>query len=103
MIFLKKKDIKNRNLLLKKEIKNKSIKFVFNRFLGFRFRDNNDVNLSNSFFSKHARKISYKSRVVRRCILTNRGRGSQRMFLVSRICLRDLLLSGKYSGYKKAS
>lgn len=43
-----------------------------------------------------------KTKVVRRCILTNRGRSSTRPFNISRMVLRDLLQFSILPGYQKA-
>jgi len=43
-----------------------------------------------------------KTKVVRRCILTNRGRSSFRPFNISRMALRELLQFSILPGYQKA-
>lgn len=103
MILLRKKDLKFRHLLQKFELVSKSQKFVLNNFLCCKSRTKRDLQLGRVFVGKRGNTRSYKSKIIRRCILTNRGRGSLRPFLISRIVLRDLLLSGKMSGYRKAS
>jgi len=46
-------------------------------------------------------KVS-KVKLVRRCIITNRGRSSNRLFNISRMALRDLLQFSIIPGYQKA-
>ena len=43
-----------------------------------------------------------KTKVVRRCILTNRGRSSRRPFNISRSILREMLQFSIIPGYQKA-
>jgi ribosomal protein S14 len=91
MKILKYKDLNKRNSYLKEEINNKSCKFVLiNSF---------KTNLTSFQFKQ--KKRNSKTQIVRRCVLTNRARGSVRLFGVSRIAFRDLLSSGFIPGYKK--
>jgi len=43
-----------------------------------------------------------KTKVVRRCILTNRGRSCTRPYNISRMVLRELLQFSILPGYQKA-
>lgn len=43
-----------------------------------------------------------KTKIVRRCVLTNRGRSSLRPYNISRVILRELLQFGVIPGYSKA-
>ena len=43
-----------------------------------------------------------KTKVVRRCVLTNRGRACTRPFNISRMVLRELLQFSILPGYQKA-
>ncbi|MBR11236.1 MAG: hypothetical protein CMP48_26580 [Rickettsiales bacterium] len=49
-------------------------------------------------------KIKYKmnTQINRRCLLTNRARGSLKIFRLSRSILRELILMGLIPGYKKS-
>lgn len=49
-------------------------------------------------------KIQYKinTHITRRCLLTNRARGSLKVFRISRSFLRELILMGLIPGYKKS-
>ena len=43
-----------------------------------------------------------KTKIQRRCLITNRGKVSSRVFRVSRIKLREMLKYSIIPGYKKA-
>ena len=47
------------------------------------------------------KKRRIKTKLVRRCIFTNRSRGAQRAFKISRIYLREIISSGNLPGFKK--
>jgi len=53
---------------------------------------------------KKLQRINFvsKTKIVRRCILTNRGRSSTRPFNISRMVLRELLQFSILPGYQKA-
>lgn len=53
--------------------------------------------------AKSNKTPKYSTRTVRRCQLTGRARGVYRKFRVSRIMLRELGLTGKIPGMRKAS
>ncbi|OXE37284.1 MAG: 30S ribosomal protein S14 [Phenylobacterium zucineum] len=76
------------------------------KFLNSLFFNNPKFLLSfkqNSNFSlKRQQKFCSKTRIVNRCILTNRSRGLYRKFNISRILMRKLLLFGVLSGYSKS-
>ena len=100
MLYLKNKDNKNRKRLENIEFKNLSIKFLNSIF------SNNPKFASfqqkNNFKIKKQQKFCSKTRLVNRCILTNRSRGVYRKFKVSRILMRKLLLFGALPGYAKS-
>lgn len=99
MLYLKNKDKKNRKNVESNEFKNLSIKFLNSllsnnpKFLSFQSK--------NNFKLKIQQKFSSKTRLVNRCVLTNRSRGVFRPFNVSRILLRKLILFGLIPGYSK--
>jgi ribosomal protein S14 len=97
MLIKKLKDLNFRKKYNKLEKFNSIVKFLFINELNKK-RITNSLILS--LFVK--KKNSVKTKIVRRCILTNRNRGSLRSFNVSRILLRDMLSSGFIPGYKKA-
>ncbi len=59
-------------------------------------------NLRGTFFNKFKFKNKSKSNIVRRCIFTNRNRGSIRKFGLSRIKLKELLNIGSIPGYTRS-
>jgi ribosomal protein S14 len=97
MLIKKIKDLNFRNKFKYLEKKNKIIQFLFINQL-------NNKSLINplilSLFLK--KKQTFKTKIVRRCIFTNRNKGSLRHFNISRILLRDMLSFGFIPGYKKA-
>lgn len=100
MILKKKKDLYNRKLFKKFEIKNLITKFIVINLIS-------NPNLLDKFktrfifFKKRSLKHS-KVRINGRCILTNRKGGIFRKFSISRIVLRDLFQFGIIPGFKKA-
>lgn len=97
MLFRKVKDLKIRKEFKKQEILSTSLKFLFTHY----FNKNKSVSKSQIFINKKQKNFS-KSKIVRRCILTNRARGSIRPFNVSRTKLRELFQFGIIPGYKKS-
>ena len=109
MFYSKVKDIKNRALLRKKE-KSKLLKslFFFNLMNRFKLKKKS-VKLEKVLFawrklySTNCVKLNSKTRVLRRCVVSNRNRGNLRSFGgLSRIVLRNFIHSGILPGYKKA-
>lgn len=93
------KEIRNREKFYKKEIIKRKIKFLFINLL------NKKVNKNSKylyFLLKLKKKRESKTKLVQRCIFTNRSRGSIRYFGISRILLREMLQFGIIPGYKKA-
>lgn len=105
MLSLKIKDFKNRNFYITNEKK-----AVVNRFLFVNLlhqQTNKQTNLFYLFLllqkNKNS-KLKYKARtkMVRRCAISNRGRGNFRPYGVSRFFLRDFMQFGILPGFKKA-
>jgi ribosomal protein S14 len=107
MKYLVKKDTKLRKTHNLFEYKNICLKFFFNFVLNLKHKSKNkyfclkffsSADLSNNLQSKHS-----KSRIVRRCVLTGRGRSSIRSVgNISRTALKDFFSMGLIPGYKKA-
>ncbi len=97
MLFRKVKDLKIRKQFKKHEVLNTSLKFIFTNY----FNKNSNENKCEVFNNIKQKNYS-KTKIVRRCILTNRARGSIRPFNVSRTKLRELFHYGIVPGYKKA-
>jgi small subunit ribosomal protein S14 len=105
MKYLKVKDIKNRQNFFLNEKKKIIKKTIFTNFLN---------SFSNNFKNKHSiflyiliKKLTYfhkssKTKINRRCILSNRNRAIIRPFNISRIIFKDLIYFGLLPGYKKA-
>lgn len=97
MLSKKIKDLKIRKEFKRNECFNTTLKFLSTNF----FNSNKDVPRCNTFSMIKQRNFS-KTKIVRRCILTNRSRGSIRPYNISRIRLRELLQFGIIPGYKKS-
>jgi ribosomal protein S14 len=96
MKYLQIKDKKLRLSFLKIEIKLKLKKFISINLLTSNFSINNKF-----FYLFLKKKKSILSKIVRRCVLTNRSK-SIRSFKVSRIQSKELISFGVIPGYKKA-
>ena len=100
MILKKKKDITNRKIFKKLEIK----KLIF-KFLTINLISNPIVmkNFKNKFLLYNQKIFkNSKIKIKGRCVLTNRKGSIDRKFLLSRIVLRDLMQFGIIPGFKKA-
>lgn len=99
LLKLRIKDQKNRKKLVKKEIVNTSLKFVYLNYLN---KTKNVDGLKLKFFKNFKQKNGHKTKLMRRCIISNRSRGSLKGFNLSRIKLRELFQFGVIPGYKKS-
>lgn len=77
---------------------------IINKFAFFSILNENSSNGKLSFLilSILSLKKASKTRILRRCILTNRSRGVLRPLGISRIHLRELMQFGLIPGYSKA-
>lgn len=98
MLSLKYKDIKKRKQFLKEELKLKALKHFHINSLKFNKKTRKKAIIH---YLKESKKIS-KTKLQRRCILTNRSRVSYRKFGISRVKLREMLNFNIFPGYKKA-
>jgi len=99
MLHLKVKDSKLRKIFNNKEKSTVVVKFLYTNFLN---KKETKKELKFEPFVKLKQKNYSKTKIVRRCILNNRGRGSIRPFNISRIKLRELFQFGIIPGYKKS-
>jgi len=106
MKYLLYKDKKNRISYFQIEKKNQIYKFILKNLLNKKKNEEKDFYfnklLSLSFFKKFYQTKNSSVRVVKRCILTNRGRGVSKKFGASRFVLRNLMQFGLVPGYSKA-
>jgi small subunit ribosomal protein S14 len=101
MKFKKVKDFKIRSAYLRKEKLKKINKFLFTHFFSKNFKENSkffDLNLMKLQFLMSVSKVNTKNR----CILTNRNKGVNKFYSISRIIMRDLCQFGLLPGFKKA-
>jgi ribosomal protein S14 len=103
MLSSKIKDLKNRKFFLKTENNKLVYKFIYTNTL------NNPLfyQLKQLFFIKFFKKfnkIRYKSstRVLNKCVLSNRNQKTFAKLKLSRLVAKDLLSFGLIPGYKKA-
>jgi ribosomal protein S14 len=104
MLSSKVKDLKIRHAFYKKELLKRKIKFLFINSLNKELAYTKGRNFSSFlkfFVFKGSRRIS-KTKIVRRCVLTNRARVSVRKYGISRPILRELFQNGVIPGYIKA-
>lgn len=102
MLSLKYKDIKTRFHFYKNEMHKKALKYFFV----------SSVNQKNIKLSTKKKLVRFyllksncghsKTKMQRRCILTNRSKVSHGDFSISRIKLREMLKYNIIPGYKKA-
>ncbi len=108
MLFSKVKDVKARKLLKRNEYKLKCEKYVFINILS-KLHDiiiNKKLNessiLKSLYFESKYKKRFTKTRLIRRCVLTDRTKAVNRSFNLSRNIFRNMLQFGLVPGYKKA-
>lgn len=95
------KDQKNRQKFFTKEFLAISNKFLFRHLMSI--TEQSIARKKILYFFLRKKKITYiKARLVRRCVLTGRGRGIFPRFGITRQYLRELLSFGLIQGYKKA-
>lgn len=76
---------------------------LVNKFIFVNTLNSNASSEATYFFVKKMEKNkNSKTKVIRRCIFNNRGRGVTRSFGISRIYLRELLQFGQIPGFSKA-
>ena len=101
MKFLKLKDLKNRKIFFKNEKKKLLIKFLLTNLANKYCLPIAGVLNKYSFFSKSL-SLNGRTKIVKRCIMTNRSRGVSRKFGASRFILRNLMQFGIIPGFKKS-
>ena len=103
MLALKAKDLKARKLFFKKAKKRVLLKFIIINILATtsKFLVNTKLKLKLLNLQLKLKKTS-KVRIKNRCILTNRNKGVNKYYGVSRIVMRNLLQFGIIPGYTKA-
>lgn len=102
MQYLRYKDIKNRYGFYRQEIEKNALKAFFIRMSNSKSLSKKNIKKLRLFFAKKITTRFSKTKIQRRCIITNRGKVSSRVFRVSRIKLREMLKYSIIPGYKKA-
>lgn len=101
MKYLKQKDLKHKNRFFNQEIDKKINKFLFINLLNNKKTKENTKTVVKQYFLAKKKRQSNKTKLLRRCLLTNRGRVSHQMFGISRIKLRELLRNKQIPGFNK--
>lgn len=99
MLYKKQKDLIFRKKFLKSEKFKVILSFLQKKFLSSKTSQKLKFLIAYKF---HLKLKRVKTKIVRRCILTNRGRGIIRPFNVSRVILRDMLQCALIPGFSKA-
>lgn len=102
MKSIKTRDIFNREFFQSVEVENRVLKFLQVRFL----KDFDRLsNKNRETFLKYLllkRRSCKKSKLLFRCVVTNRSRGNFREFNVSRIFLKKTISLGLVPGYSRS-
>jgi len=99
MLYLKEKDLKIRKKFFKLEKLNKINKYLL--ITALKNKNFNNIIKVLLKIQKMNSKIS-KVKLNGRCLLTNRSKGVNKNYFVSRIVLRNLMQFGIVPGFKKA-
>ena len=102
MYYLKIKDTKKRNLFKKLELQNTLKNFIYKNILYY-ISQNSKLKYKKMLYFQilKKKKKSFLTKIVRRCIVTNRSK-SIRPFKISRMLARELIGFGIIPGYSKA-
>lgn len=100
MKYLQKKDKVNRLKFANAELNYKVNKFLFINLLNSNKFDVKKTSLLHKYFIL-SKTSKYKTRLLRRCILTNRAKVSNSLFGISRVKLRNLLKENQIIGFNK--
>ncbi len=102
MQYLRYKDIKTRYGFYKQEIEKNALKSFFIKMANNKSVSKKNIKKLRLFVSQKMSTRYSKTKIQRRCLITNRGKVSSRVFRVSRIKLREMLKYSIIPGYKKA-
>lgn len=101
MKYLKQKAKKNLLQFVNKEINNKLNKFLFIHLMNTDKVVEDTKKIIRKFFLSKEKLNSNKTKLQRRCVITNRSRVSSRLFGISRIKLRELLKDDQIPGFTR--
>ena len=103
MLSSKVKDLKLRKLFFKFEKKKKIYKFFFINLLSRKSLNlKSNITILALLKLQSITKRNSKIRLTNRCIFSNRGKGVNKLYGLSRIIMRDLIQFGIIPGYTKA-
>jgi ribosomal protein S14 len=101
MLSKQKKDKILRQKFCNRELLKIRLKFLFTYFLNKKSNLKRSCHMGDFFYGLSSKKNT-KTKIVRRCVLNNRGRGSTRSFGIYRILFRELLKFEIIPRYSKA-
>jgi ribosomal protein S14 len=103
MLSSRVKDKKNRKLFLKTEQNRLVLKFIYINLINRDFVAKSRSIVQYKYY-RHFNKLKYKttSKVLNKCILSNRNSKTYSVFKLSRIVFKDLLTFGVIPGYRKS-
>lgn len=101
MKYLKQKDLKHRKKFFNQEIEKKINKFLFINLLNTKKIAEKKRSIVRQYFLIKKNRKTTKTKLLRRCLLTNRSRVSHQTFGISRIKLRELLKEQQIPGFNK--
>jgi ribosomal protein S14 len=103
MKYLKFKDNKFRKKFKYFEYIYKLKLFLYKNILSFLYKNSFSINYKKMLFFQilKKRKKNFLTKIVRRCIITNRSK-TIRPFKISRLLAREMIGFGIIPGYKKA-
>lgn len=104
MLYLKVKDVRTRALFFRLENKKRINKYIFINISSITFPETRPFFLRH-FLLKYSRnniRLQSKTRLLRRCVISNRNRSIIRPYGFSRIILKNFAHFGILPGFKKA-
>jgi len=104
MLYLKFRDIRTRSMFFRLENKKRIDKYIFLNISMIIKADLHRYFLYNFWlrYYKSNIRLQSKTRLMRRCIISNRNRSVYRPYGLSRIVLKNFAHFGILPGYKKA-
>lgn len=77
-------------------------RYLFRYFTSLKNLTDNQRRIILKFFFKKFSLYKSKTKIVRRCVITNRSRSSTRLTLMSRIKLREKIRDKQFKAFEKA-
>lgn len=103
MLSSRVKDKKNRKLFLKTEQNRLLLKFIYINLISRTLSSKSRSYVQYKYY-RYFNKLKFKinSKLLNKCILSNRNSKTYSVFKLSRIVFKDLLTFGVIAGYRKS-